>query len=167
MSENENKDLEVTPEEQGADRRSFVSLLSTAMLGLAGLLTGVLNLFYLRPRVTYGSSSKVRVGKPEGYAPGSVVPFPEERIVVRRDGNKYAAISTVCTHLGCTVTATGVGFDCPCHGSSYDEQGNVVVGPAPAPLPWYKVSLAPNGELEVNKEEVVEKNTYLDLEMRV
>ena len=42
------------------------------------------------------------------------------------------AISTTCTHLGCTVAwkAEQNRFVCPCHGSQYDEQGRVVHGPA-------------------------------------
>ena len=86
------------------------------------------------------------------------------RLVVRREGNRFAAISTVCTHLGCTIRATEVGFDCPCHGSIYDRQGNVVAGPAPSPLPWYQVSLAPNGEVEVDARRVVDPETYLEVE---
>ena len=62
-----------------------------------------------------------------------------------------AAISTTCTHLGCIVAISDTGFACPCHGSRYDQDGTVTGGPAPKPLPWFKVSLAPNGELEVDK----------------
>lgn len=42
------------------------------------------------------------------------------------------AISSVCTHLGCTVAwkASQNQFVCPCHGSRYDNQGRVVHGPA-------------------------------------
>ena len=42
------------------------------------------------------------------------------------------AISSVCTHLGCTVAwkADQKQFVCPCHGSRYDDQGRVVQGPA-------------------------------------
>lgn len=42
------------------------------------------------------------------------------------------AISSICTHLGCTVAwkSEQNRFVCPCHGSQYDEQGRVVQGPA-------------------------------------
>lgn len=46
------------------------------------------------------------------------------------------AINAFCTHLGCVVPwneAAGQ-FICPCHGSPYDETGQVVRGPAPLSL---------------------------------
>jgi len=64
---------------------------------------------------------------------------------------KYA-INAVCTHLGCVVPWNAVAkqFQCPCHGSRYDETGKVVRGPAPLSLALAhadnvdgKVSLSP------------------------
>ena len=76
------------------------------------------------------------------------------------------ALRTVCTHLGCiTIWQESEGkFKCPCHGSVYDRRGSNVAGPAPTPLPWYQLTLAPNGELVVNKEKIVSPGTYLEIQ---
>ncbi|MDJ0974140.1 MAG: ubiquinol-cytochrome c reductase iron-sulfur subunit [Planctomycetota bacterium] len=145
-------------------RRSFISWFSVGALAVcAGVMT-LFNLIFLKPRVSQGAASKFRIGKPENYASGSVVEMKEAKVVVRRDGNRIAAISTICTHLGCTVNSTDVGFECPCHGSIYDLQGDVVAGPAPEPLAWYRVGLTPSGELEIDKQSVVDAGTYLEVE---
>ncbi len=50
------------------------------------------------------------------------------------------AISLTCTHQGCTVAKQADGkFHCPCHGAMYNEQGNVIKGPAKRALSRYKV----------------------------
>jgi len=45
-------------------------------------------------------------------------------------------INSICTHLGCVVPwiSSQNKFICPCHGSQYNAEGNVVRGPAPLPL---------------------------------
>ena len=144
-------------------RRSLLSLITAGTLLLCGSVMALFNFIFLKPRVSQGVASKFRIGKPGNYASGSVVEMPDVKVVIRRDGDRIAAISTVCTHLGCTVKSTDVGFDCPCHGSQYDMQGAVVTGPAPDPLAWYRVTLAPNGELEVDKTSVVPAGTYLEI----
>jgi cytochrome b6-f complex iron-sulfur subunit len=59
-------------------------------------------------------------------------------------------MSLVCTHLGCIVSATDGGFLCPCHGSEFDKDGNVVSGPAPSALAWLAVSQTADGTLLVD-----------------
>jgi nucleotide-binding universal stress UspA family protein/nitrite reductase/ring-hydroxylating ferredoxin subunit len=67
--------------------------------------------------------------------------------IIERGGEKFAAYmdpagelqihSARCTHMGCTV-AWNPGeqtFDCPCHGSRFAPNGDVVNGPAARPLP--------------------------------
>ena len=51
------------------------------------------------------------------------------------DGGGFTAVSSVCTHRGCTVDLGGPGLACPCHGSHYDTAGRIRKGPAPENLP--------------------------------
>ena len=53
------------------------------------------------------------------------------------DGGGFAAVSSICTHRGCTVDLGGPGLACPCHGSQYDREGQVVRGPASRALGRY------------------------------
>jgi cytochrome b6-f complex iron-sulfur subunit len=144
-------------------RRKFLTLLTGGALAGCAAAAGGASLVFLRPRVTYGPPSKVVLGRPGNYLPGSQVALPEAKLVLRRDGDRFCAISTVCTHLGCTVTPTESGFDCPCHGSQYDERGDVIGGPAPRALAWFRVTVAPSGELVVDEHDTVDPDTYLEL----
>jgi cytochrome b6-f complex iron-sulfur subunit len=156
----------LNPERAGSEapnRRKFLALLSTGALAVtAGVMT-LFNAIFLKPRVTYGPPPKFRVGLPNSYTSGSSMAMADKGVVVRRDGDRFSAISLICTHLGCLVTVSELGFECPCHGSSYDQSGEVIGGPAPTPLNWYQISVAPNGELEVDTTKVVPSGTYMDL----
>ena len=63
------------------------------------------------------------------------------------------AYSAICTHQGCTLgyNPTANSLDCPCHGSTFDvaNGGAVLGGPAPAPLPTYKVAISGNSIVTV------------------
>ncbi|WP_413160782.1 FAD-dependent oxidoreductase [Capilliphycus salinus ALCB114379] len=53
---------------------------------------------------------------------------------------KNEAISLTCTHQGCTVKRAEDGrFHCPCHGSIFESNGQVVSGPAERNLAQFKV----------------------------
>jgi Rieske Fe-S protein len=67
--------------------------------------------------------------------------------IVERNGKKVAAYrdpagmvtlrSATCTHMGCIVgwNPAERTWDCPCHGSRFQPTGQVISGPAEAPLP--------------------------------
>jgi Rieske Fe-S protein len=70
--------------------------------------------------------------------------------VVRPSENSYVGFSAVCTHMGCTVAffQPAQQFRCPCHGSIFSAvTGEVLQGPAAAPLPSIPIEKATNGTL--------------------
>ena len=144
-------------------RRRLLAWLSSVGLFGSAVLAALSDVIFFKPRVTYGQPAVFQIGKPDDFPPGTRIARETERICIVRDGARIAAISTTCTHLGCSVGIADTGFSCPCHGSRYDQDGNVTGGPAPKPLPWYKVVLAPNGEIEVDKNTQVEPGTYLNV----
>jgi glycine/D-amino acid oxidase-like deaminating enzyme/nitrite reductase/ring-hydroxylating ferredoxin subunit len=56
--------------------------------------------------------------------------------VHRRDDGSLCRVSAVCTHLGCVVAWNALerSWDCPCHGSRFSAEGEVLEGPATARL---------------------------------
>jgi cytochrome b6-f complex iron-sulfur subunit len=148
---------------QELSRRSFLGWVSG--LSIAGsFAAGAFSSFvFLKPRATYGEPNKFLIGRPEDYPSGARITIDTRRVCIVREGAKIAAISTTCTHLGCIVAPAPTGYACPCHGSHFDVDGNVVGGPAPKPLAWYQVTLTPNGELEVDKDNEIQMGTYLSV----
>lgn len=66
-----------------------------------------------------------------------------EGVIVGRDSKGLYAFTNVCTHTGCAVpcpTAIGT-LTCPCHGSTYNGNGDLLGGPAPAALNHFKVRI--------------------------
>jgi cytochrome b6-f complex iron-sulfur subunit len=63
------------------------------------------------------------------------------------------ALQSICTHLGCPPNwlASEQKFKCPCHGSGFYISGINFEGPAPRPLERFKVALADDGQIMVDK----------------
>jgi nitrite reductase/ring-hydroxylating ferredoxin subunit len=54
-----------------------------------------------------------------------------DRAIVISDGQRLAVFSPTCPHLGCRINrAEGSQIVCPCHGSRFSTQGEVLSGPA-------------------------------------
>ncbi len=63
-------------------------------------------------------------------------------IVYRKSDTEVTAFSSVCTHAGCTVNLPENSLViCPCHGSRYDTEGNVLQGPAPRDLDSFQARI--------------------------
>ncbi len=67
-----------------------------------------------------------------------------------RDSGQFLALSSICTHLTCTVELQGARLVCPCHGSAFDREGAVLQGPATAPLVRFRSELAEGGVLVIH-----------------
>ena len=63
------------------------------------------------------------------------------------------ALSTTCTHLGCTPNwlENENKFKCPCHGSGFRKSGINFEGPAPRPLERFMIVLADDGQILIDK----------------
>lgn len=73
--------------------------------------------------------------------------------VLASGGERYTVLSSICTHLQCTVNVAGSQLHCPCHGSTFDLEGNVLQGPATAPLARYPARVTAGGELVIQYRE--------------
>ena len=67
-------------------------------------------------------------------------------IIVANTSGGYIALSSECTHQGCTVSYNSASnnLPCACHGSVFSTNGSVVNGPATAALKSYSVSKTGN-----------------------
>jgi Rieske Fe-S protein len=69
--------------------------------------------------------------------------------IIRQDG-KLFALSSICTHRHCLLGVEPDGsFLCPCHGSTFNPDGQVTHGPAKRSLPTLASFINKNGELIV------------------
>ena len=124
------------------NRRGFVRG-SAAALAIS-LLPGCASLVTRRVPVENGRIRLSRRQHPELAEPrGSLRLLPDgwddPMYLLVLDGGAFAAVSSVCTHRGCTVDIGGPGLACPCHGSQYDREGQVTRGPASRALTRYAV----------------------------
>ncbi len=139
------------------DRRSFIKWFVVGWSAFAAVVAGygTLVLRYLFPNVLFEPVQTFRAGTPDDYEVGQVSErFKDQHGVwiVRSDEMIYA-LSTECTHLGCTPiwSASEAKFKCPCHGSGFYKTGVNFEGPAPRPLERFRITLSDDGEIVVDK----------------
>ena len=126
----------------GCDRRAFVRS-GTAAIAVA-LLPSCASLVTRRVPLESGRIRLSLRQYPELAEPrGSLRLLPdgwEDPVyLLVLEGGGFAAVSSICTHRGCTVDLGGPGLACPCHGSQYDREGRVVRGPANRALTRFPV----------------------------
>lgn len=149
-------DLDASPRfAKPPERRDFLGL-AALWSAAAAVLWGLLGAFRLPwPWALPESSPRVKLGPLASFDNITREPFPEQRLWIFRDADGLYAMSAVCTHLGCIVSAEDGGYFCPCHGSRFNAEGEPLSGPAPRPLKYLQLSVSPDGQLVVNRDQEV------------
>ena len=116
---------------------------------------------FMFPNVLNEPPQQFKAGLPAEYGMGVDERWKEKFAVwlvrtaddIEQHASGFYALSTVCTHLGCTPNFLSAEnkFKCPCHGSGYRLTGVNFEGPAPRPLERHRVSLADDGQILVDK----------------
>lgn len=156
------------PVKNQVNRRGFLSAAIAAMGTLIGAAVGLPAVAYLigpalkqqtEDWVQLGAINKVDLGSPTLFKATverqtGWISAQEEvsAYVLTENGQDFAAISNVCTHLGCRVrwVAGEDRFFCPCHNGVFSKDGTVMSGPPPRALDRFETKIE-NGVLFIRK----------------
>lgn len=124
------------------DRRRFVvagsaALAATLLPACASLVTRPVPVENGAIRLSLRLHPELR--EPRGLLRLLPAGWEDPLYLLALDTGGFAALSSICTHRGCTVDPGGPGLACPCHGSQYDREGRVVRGPASRALARFPV----------------------------
>lgn len=146
------------PETFGVTRRQFLNRSVFALMGLGITVFGIAIVGFLWPAGSSGFGSKIRIGKisdvkadiesnsgflykPEGRMwlteyPAAALPKAKQAYTPAQLAGMEAGVVALyqkCPHLGCRVPEckSSQWFECPCHGSQYNQAGEKKGGPAP------------------------------------
>jgi cytochrome b6-f complex iron-sulfur subunit len=129
--------------------------------GLAAFAAMMVDMLY--PRGVTGFGSVVSAGTVDQFPPGTKTPnatgkFWLVNLTAEQGGPGFLALWWKCPHLGCTVpwretfvfVDPGTNqedrgwFRCPCHGSTYNDAGVRVFGPAPRSMDRMAITIDPS-----------------------
>ena len=170
------------PETFGVTRRQFLNRSVFALMGLGITVFGVAIVGFLWPSGSSGFGSKIRIGKvsdviadidandgflykPEGRMwiteyPAAALPKAEQTYSPSQLTGMEAGVMALyqkCPHLGCRVPEckSSQWFECPCHGSQYNQAGEKKGGPAPRGMDGFAMEIT-GGALIVNTGQIIQ-----------
>ena len=153
---------------QAPTRRIFlIEWISWAWIAFTASMVAMLlgTVRFLFPNVLSEPPSSFKAGDINAYEENKVDDKFKEQgawvIRARDERNRdiIYALSTTCTHLGCTPNwlEGEKKFKCPCHGSGFKISGVNFEGPAPRPLERYAIRKTDDGQLVVDKSRKFQK----------
>jgi cytochrome b6-f complex iron-sulfur subunit len=167
------------PEALAVSRRQFLNRAQVSLMaaGLGAFAAAGFTAF-LWPTATGGFGGQVSVGKLDDILAGirsnsgffysatarsHITAYPSEALPKAEAVANYqpvmsamqAGISVLyqkCPHLGCRVPEckTSQWFECPCHGSQYNRNGEKKGGPAPRGMDLFVATIAASGDVTVD-----------------
>ena len=171
------------PDAVGVSRRQFLNRSTVAMMGFSLTGFGAACVAFLWPPFVTGFGADVNAGLvadvkakirdengflylPEGRAwvteyPAAALPkaqatYSAPELVGMEAG--LVALFQKCPHLGCRVPncLTSQWFECPCHGSRYNQVGEKRGGPAPRGMDRFAMSVNAKGEFIIRTGTVIQ-----------
>lgn len=146
--------------ESGQSRRDFIKRFSVWAAASAGILASISLLRQFVPRLRQ-YQKRFKIGRKNNYPVNTFTYLADRQLFVYRDHEGIRAVSAVCTHLGCIIEKSDDGFQCPCHGSCYNEEGEVLSGAATKDLPWYELQKDVDGQIVVDQSRLVDPERKL------
>jgi cytochrome b6-f complex iron-sulfur subunit len=171
------------PEALGVSRRQFFNRATVTLTSAGvGAFFAAGFVAFLWPTASGGFGQPVTVGKLDDilesirtgdgffYAPSArawITEYPADALpkatAVYSDNilagmeEGVVALYQKCPHLGCRVPscATSQWFECPCHGSQYNQVGEKKAGPAPRGMDRFPVTVSGSGDLTVDTGTIV------------
>jgi cytochrome b6-f complex iron-sulfur subunit len=149
---------------QAVSRRDFFRRSMLVSLAVFGAQFGAASIAFLWPNLKGGFGSVISAGTLadikgqiqqdavpvyNGQGRFYLVPYngkPTSDVNYETEGVASQGIMALyqrCVHLGCRVPFCGSSkwFECPCHGSKYNEAGEYQLGPAPRGMDRFKVTI--------------------------
>ncbi len=141
----------------------FAAAWTTFTLSMVGMTLGTVRFMF--PNVLSEPPSTFKAGDVSNYEENKVDDKFKEigSWVIRHKDERgrdiIYALSTTCTHLGCTPNwlESEKKFKCPCHGSGFKITGVNFEGPAPRPLERYAIRKTDDGQIIVDKSRKFQK----------
>jgi cytochrome b6-f complex iron-sulfur subunit len=157
------------PETVGVTRRQFFNRSAVTLMAVSISGFGAACLAFLWPKLSGGFGSKINAGKVDDLraqiranknalylseARTWLVEYPKEALPKAEQVYKgavltgmqagFVALYQKCVHLGCRVPfcESSQWFECPCHGSQYNRDGEKKGGPAPRGLDRFGINIA-------------------------